>query len=280
MLATMLGRDHADAFPERQRRWEAERDELCALFTRYGIEVLRPRLLNDAEKRAAGSNGYADFFVRDPWFTVGDVVIEGSLRLPHRRLEVLASREILTGRVLDGRCSYVALPQPGVPSSAAAGSGAGPFLEGGDVLVHEDHVYVGNSGLASDELGIRWLRKLLGPLGYTVEEVPLAPKFLHLDCAVGLIREGLAVVCPAALPDGLPERLRDWTLIEITERDGMHLGTNGLPISPEVYVTDPEFRHIGDRIAHHGVTVEYVDFAVTRSFGGAFRCTTQVLRRE
>ncbi|WP_127914969.1 hypothetical protein [Prescottella agglutinans] len=29
-----------------------------------------------------------------------------------------------------------------------------------------------------------------------------------------------------------------------------------------------------------GVTVEYVDFAVTRSFGGAFRCTTQVLRRE
>jgi glycine amidinotransferase len=276
----MLGRDHADAFPERQRRWKAERDNLCALFGRYGVEVLRPRLLNDAEKKAAGSNGYANFFVRDPWFTVGDMVIEGCLPLPHRRLEVLASRDILTTRALDGRCSYVALPQPSIPGIGSDGLGAGPFLEGGDVLVYDKQVFVGNSGLTSNELGIHWLRKLLTPRGYTVEEVRLAPKCLHLDCAVGLIREGLLVVCPDALVDGLPAVLRDWDAIEISEREGIHLGANGLPISPDVYVTDPEFRHIGDRIAEHGVTVEYVDFATTRSFGGAFRCTTQVLRRE
>jgi glycine amidinotransferase len=36
----------------------------------------------------------------------------------------------------------------------------------------------------------------------------------------------------------------------------------------------------GDRIAAHGVTVEYVDFAITRGFGGSFRCTTQPLWRE
>ncbi|WP_231496637.1 dimethylarginine dimethylaminohydrolase family protein [Rhodococcus sp. UNC363MFTsu5.1] len=280
LLESMLGRDHADVFPDRQRKWESERENLCSVFERYGVEVLRPRMLTDAEKAAGGSNGYANFFVRDPWFTIGDIVVEGSLRLPHRRLEVLPSREILTTRALDGRCSYLALPQPAVPDGVPGDLGAGPFLEGGDVLVYGKHVFVGNSGLASNDLGIRWLEKVLTPLGYTVETVRLAPNFLHLDCALGLIREGLLVACPDALVDGLPAALRDWDRIEISESDGIDLGTNGLPISPEVYVTDPVFRHIGDRIAEHGVTVEYVDFAVTRSFGGAFRCTTQPLRRE
>ncbi|MFE3293085.1 dimethylarginine dimethylaminohydrolase family protein [Rhodococcus sp. NPDC059234] len=276
----MLGRDHGEAFPERQRLWEAERESLCSVFERHGVEVLRPRLLTEAEKRAGGSGGYANFFVRDPWFTVGDVVVEGNLRLPHRRREVLASREILTARALDGRCSYVALPQPAVPSGGPDDLGAGPFLEGGDVLVYDKHVFVGNSGLASNTLGIDWLHKLLTPLGYTVETVRLQPNFLHLDCALGLIREGLLVSCPDALIDGLPTALREWERIEISESDGVDLGTNGLPISPEVYVTDPVFRHIGDRIADHGVTVEYVDFAISRTFGGSFRCTTQPLWRE
>ncbi|WP_156740697.1 hypothetical protein [Occultella aeris] len=51
--------------------------------------------------------------------------------------------------------------------------------------------------------------------------------------------------------------------------DAALLATNGLPLSPDVYVTDPEFRRIGDQLERHRVVVEYVDFAITRSFGGA-----------
>lgn len=128
-------------------------------------EVLRPRLLTDAEKAAGGSHGYANFFVRDPWFTIGDVVIEGALRFPHRRLEVLPSRrDILTVRALEGCCLYLALPQPPLPGGSPDETGPGPFLEGGDVLVYDKHVFVGNSGLASNALGARWLHKPLTPL--------------------------------------------------------------------------------------------------------------------
>jgi hypothetical protein len=49
----------------------------------------------------------------------------------------------------------------------------------------------------------------------------------------------------------------------------MNPGTNGLPISPDAYVTDPPFRRIGDAIAAHGVAVEYVEFSIFRAFGGA-----------
>jgi N-dimethylarginine dimethylaminohydrolase len=148
------------------------------------------------------------------------------------------------------------------------------------VLVYGKHVLVGISGRASTRLGAEWLQKALAPYGYQVETVRLKSNFLHLDCALSLVREGLMLVCEEALPDGVPAVLQGWQRILASETDAMRLGTNGLPISPEVYVTDPEFRHIGGQIAAHSVKVEYVDFRISRTFGGAFRCSTQPLWRE
>ncbi len=275
----LLGRDHAEAMPERQRQWEAERDALAAVFAAHGVEVLYPRLLTRWEKAAGGKFGYSNSFVRDPWFTVGDVVIEGGLRFPHRRHEVLSSRDLLCREVLPAECTYVALPQPEIMPLDVDGGGAGPFLEGGDVLVLDRHVFVGNSGRGSSELGAAWLRKLMAPRGYRVETVRLKPNILHLDCALSLVREGLMVICEAALLEGVPHRLADWDRIVVTEEEAMALGANGLPITPDVYVTDPAFGRIAEAIARHGVQVVPVDFAISRSFGGAFRCSTQPLLR-
>lgn len=273
-----------------QQRWEAERDAFRVVLEKHGVEVLRPRLFTAAEKEAGRASGYTNFFVRDPWFTVGNLVIEGSLRFYHRRLEILPCRDIFEARVYPADCIYAAVPQP--PAIAGRGKpaeifpaididpGPGPFLEGGDVLVWGKRLYVGNSGLASSELGIEWLRKLVAPHGYSVERVPLKSNTLHLDCAIGMVREGLLTVCREVLPEGLPRSLRDWEQIAVTEPQALRLGTNGFPINPDVYVTDPEFRDIGARIEQHGIHVEYVDFPISRSFGGAFRCSTQPLWRE
>jgi glycine amidinotransferase len=280
VILQLLGTEHAMAMPERQRRWEGERDALRLVFEKHGVEVLRPRFLTQWEKEAGGKNGYSNSYVRDPWFTVGSVVIEGSLRFPHRRKEVLPSRDIFRTEVYPAACRYVALPQPEIVPLDIDKGGPGPFLEGGDVLVHGRHVFVGNSGRASTALGAEWLSKLLAPDGYTVEIVRMKPNFLHLDCAMGLVREGLVVVYEGALLDGLPRSLRDWVRVPVSEEDAMSLGTNGLPITPDVYVTDPAFRRIGDAVGKHGVTVEYVEFSISRAFGGAFRCSTQALWRE
>ena len=58
------------------------------------------------------------------------------------------------------------------------------------------------------------------------------------------------------------------------------MATNGLPINPNVYVTDPVFKSVGDKLALYGIHVEYVDFQISRSFGGSFRCSTQPLVRR
>ena len=276
----LLGKDHADAMPERQRKWETERQNLKTVLEKHGVRVLRPSMLSRWQKEAGGKGGYSNSFVRDPWFTVGGFVIEGCLRFPHRRHEVLTSRSVFNDEVYSADCTYVAVPQPDVAPLETEEGGVGPFLEGGDVLVLGKHVFVGVSGRGSSMAGVAFLANLLAPQGFAVEAVRLKPNFLHLDCALGLVREGLLVACADAMPDGLPKVLRDWERIDASEDEATRLGTNGLPVSPNVYVTDPVFRRIGDQIARRGITVEYVDFAISRAFGGAFRCSTQALWRE
>lgn len=278
--ANPIGQDMRDGDPARQAAWERERTNLREVLERHGVTVVRPRRLTEAEKAAAGSNGYANFFARDPFFTVGDQVVEASMRFQHRRDEVLPMRDLFLDRVYPADCGYVAVPRPQIPEPGDATLGPGPFLEGGDVLVLGNHVFVGNSGLASNGLGVRWLTKYLHPRGFTVESVRLHKRILHLDCALGLVRPGLMVVCEEALLDGVPSALRDWDRIRVGIDQATALATNGLPIDPGHYVTDPAFRSIGERIEEHGVTVEYVDFAITRSLGGSFRCSTQPLLRR
>ncbi|MFE3192892.1 dimethylarginine dimethylaminohydrolase family protein [Nocardia sp. NPDC059240] len=274
LMDAVWGKDFGAVYPDKQQRWEAEREELASVLRRHGVEVLRPRLFTGAEKAAAGPGGYANFFVRDPWFTVGDHVIEGVLQFPHRRDEILPSRDLLLERVMPAQAHYVALPRPGIGLP-----GPGPFLEGGDVLVLGTEIFVGISGMATNALGIAWLAKYLRPHGFTVTPVRLPRHVLHLDCALSLVREGLLIVCPARLPDGLPPRLRDWDRIEVTEDEAAAMATNGLPVNAETYITDPQFEQVGKQLEERGITVEYIDFAVSRIFGGAFRCTTQPLLR-
>lgn len=273
------GKDYAEAFPEQQLQWQNERDELYNVLRKYDVEVIRPRKLTPEEKLAAGPNGYANFFVRDPFFTIGHHVIEGSLRMLHRRNEIFPVRAVLEQEVYREDCQYVAVPQPALMPLNAATHGKGPFLEGGDVLVLGKQVLVGVSGLASNELGIEWLKKLLHPLGYSVELVPLHPEILHLDCALGFVKPGLAVLCEEAFLNGVPALLRNWKKIPVTLDEAKNLATNGLPVSSDVYITDPQFKNIGSLIEQEGVKVEYVDFSISRSFGGSFRCSTQPLLR-
>ena len=153
-------------------------------------------------------------------------------------------------------------------------------LEGGDVLVYHNKIFVGNSGYGSNSAGIEWLRKYLAPYGYEVEEVKLQGHILHLDCVMSLVREGLMIVCEESLADGVPETFRDWDRIPVPEDDAERLAVNGMAINPDVYITDIAFRDtIGKELEARGVKVEYLDFFATRCSAGSIHCSTQPLKR-
>ncbi|WP_042477329.1 dimethylarginine dimethylaminohydrolase family protein [Bacillus ndiopicus] len=275
--ADVNGKNYKEVFPERQKAWEEERANLKKVLEKYDVEVLLPRMLTDYEKEIGYEDGYSNFFTRDPFFTIGNMLIEGSLRFPHRRNEVLPVRHILAEEANKYSCIYVSIPKPDI--SSGLDSEDGPFLEGGDVLVLDKTIYVGNSGLASNSNGVQWLKNLTSNFGYEVIEVPLHHTILHLDCALSIVREGLIIICEEAFLDGIPKQFKNWDKINVTLEQASRLATNGLPINDQVYITDFEFDFIGAELEQRGIKVEYIDFKISRSFGGSFRCSTQPLLR-
>ncbi|HEU4808774.1 MAG TPA: dimethylarginine dimethylaminohydrolase [Homoserinimonas sp.] len=72
-------------------------------------------------------------------------------------------------------------------------------LDGGDVLKVGRTVYVGRGGRTNAE-GIRQLRAIVGPLGYSVVAVPMK-KALHLKTAVTALPDGTIIGLPSLLDD-------------------------------------------------------------------------------
>lgn len=278
VLKDAYGKDIVDALPEVQKKWENEKENFEKLLKKYEVEVIRPRLLTEDEKKDGKGEGYSNFFARDPFFVIGQMIIEGSMKFGHRKKEIMPIRHILEHEAEQNECLYLSVPQ--ADRLGEFYDMKGPFLEGVDVLVLNKEIFVGTSGLASNHEGIVWLRNFMSKFGYTVTEVPLHPKILHLDCALSLVKDGLMIICEEAFLEGIPESLKEWDKISVSLEDAQKLITNGLPLNEEVYVTDMEFQSIiGEQLTKKGIMVEYIDYSVSRSFGGSFRCTTQPLLR-
>ena len=263
---------------EKMQKIKAEREALVSILEQYGVEVLMPRKLTEQERALATDpsgpshgKGLTNEFVRDPFVIIGNHVIESGFRKEYRRYEALTARDLFPED-----CRYVALPMSDISDDEA-----GPFLEGGDVLVYHKQVFVGNSGYGSNSAGIEWLRNYLAPYGYEVTEVRLQGNILHLDCAMSLVKEGLMIVCEESFADGIPDTFKNWDRITVSEEDAEHLAVNGLPVNPDVYITDVAFRDtIGKQLEDRGIKVEYLDFSATRREAGSIHCSTQPILRK
>ncbi len=202
------------------------------------------------------------FYPRDPILVVGSTLIEMPLYAPFRRKERFAIRRTIGERISQSNARVVSAPEP-LPQneSEQTGYGPGPFLEGGDVFVLGRDIYVGNSGIASNKAGIRWLQDCLGE-DYTVHEVRLSRKFLHLDCVLCAPRPGLAMVCEEAFLDGLPPFLKGWELIKVSFEDAERkLACNGLVLDESTILIAAELPELANELAKAGQTVVTTPFS-------------------
>jgi dimethylargininase len=121
-------------------------------------------------------------FIEDPVVVYKDLAVITRPSLPARQPEVLDIEEALAPLGYSIR----SIEAPGV-------------LEGGDVLVVDDTVYVGLGGRSNAE-GIEQLRTIVQPEGATVMAVPMG-RALHLKSAVTALPDGSFIGYPPALAD-------------------------------------------------------------------------------
>lgn len=241
------------AMPSRdsvRAEFEAVRGELEAC----GVEVLYPSRVDGA---------FYQLFTRDLAFVIGGDVVLSNMAKECRRPEQEGIR-----RLLDRAHRVHRIPD-------------GESVEGGDVVVDGEKVYVGMSERTT--IGaVRFLKKLLPD--YDFIPVPIRKpekgwECLHLDCAFVPLGNGCALLYRDAFPVKAETLFGERDYIEVTTNEQHALATNVLCLSPSAVMTRDRTTRVNDELARRGFEVKAMKFDGAPALGGSLRCCTLPLRR-
>ena len=270
----------AEVMPERWHKPVEQLEQLAALYESNGVQVYRPRPYSEEETEylAHLQPGHSLLYPADPVYTLGKRYFELNIRRAYRRKEVFPLREIVAPMISsDAEASHVVMPapQPFEPSSG----GPGPYLEGGDIICYQNHVFVGESDIASNRAGTDWLESHITP-EYQMHRMPMKGTVLHLLGAMVLIREGLLILYRDELNCDLPEPLKDWDVIEISEAEARAYATVGVSLDDERYIIPAGLHRVNEELDRRGVQPIPIDFEHVGYWGGCVSCATQAISRD
>jgi glycine amidinotransferase len=270
----------ADVMPERWEKTVQQLDQLAALYERNGVRVYRPRPYSEPETKYLShlQPGHSLLYPADPVYTLGKRYFELNIRRAYRRKEVFPLRDIVAPMMAaDDQAEHIVMPapQPFDPSSG----GPGPYLEGGDMICYRNHLFVGESDIASNRAGTDWLEAQIAS-DYQVHRMPMKGTVLHLLGAMVLVREGLLILYRDELDCELPEPLRDWEVIEISDTEAKAYATVGVSLDEQHYVIPAGLDRVNEELDRRGVEPVPIDFDCVGYWGGCVSCATQAISRE
>jgi len=199
-------------------------------------------------------------FTRDIGFTLGETIFVANMATDVRAGEENVLKQWLEDEVI----SYYNLVED--------------HIEGGDVIIDGDTIYVGLSS-RTDQAAADHLLRLL--TNFKVVAIPFKEKYLHLDCVFNVVSPEVALIYPKALTQKDIELFSSrYDLIEVSEEEQFQLGTNVLGIGNKRVLSLPVNQHVNKQLRERGFEVIEVDITEIIKSGGSFRCCTLPIVRE
>jgi glycine amidinotransferase len=283
-----------------------ELDGLAELLHREGVVVRVPSPLDHSRPFAtpdweSGCGMYAAM-PRDVLLVVGDEIIEAPMAWRCRYFEVNAYRPLLTEYFRAG-ARWTAAPRPTLrdeqflPAEEAAGLHSAPpymvteyeptfdaadFIRcGRDLFAQRSHV--------TNELGIEWLRRHLGP-AYTVHVLePDDPHPMHIDATMLPLAAGKLLLNPERLPE-VPPQFRDWD-VRFAPPPNPHgdrhlfmssawVSMNLLSLDERRVLVEEKETELQAMLRGWGMEPVPCPFRSFNALGGSFHCATLDVRRR
>ncbi len=275
----------------RALRVEAEWDRLTV------VAVVRPECfvlaepINSTQRRFYGTEGQPSVSVLvDQHANVVRVLtaagvqvvdVEPTLDLPFQ-FNVRDAAVVIGSRLIFGRMARpVRRSEPAVLGSALVAESvvtvAAGQLEGGDITVTPDEVFVG-LGERTTESGCASLGDLL--IGtHKVTPIRLAAGVLHLDVAMNLLSRDVGVLHRPSIVGDLPKSLREVEWIEVTDDEFAEQAANILVLDRETVMLDARHDRLQNALATRGFRCITVQLDEITKVGGGVRCMTLPLAR-
>ncbi|MDC3413203.1 dimethylarginine dimethylaminohydrolase family protein [Terrihalobacillus insolitus] len=199
-------------------------------------------------------------FTRDIGFTLGQTVFIAEMASNIRKGE----QDVLKLWLEDEELSYYNI--------------IGDRIEGGDVIIDRDTIYVGLSN-RTDQEAAEHLQRILNQ--FTVIPIPFKERYLHLDCVFNVVSPEVALIFPEALTKEDIELFGSrYDLIEVSKEEQFSLGTNVLGIGNKRILSLPVNKKVNKELRNRGFEVIEVDISEIIKSGGSFRCCTLPILRE
>src|SRR6056300_126852 len=250
---------------------QREVDSFYNKLIKHNVEVIRPTNINNCNQ----------IFARDLGFVISNLFFLSNI-VPNRNDELKGIDDILKN--LD--VGVIKLPEF-------------MHIEGGDVIVHNDKVFIGTysdddySNLITartNNSSIDYLKKMITdkeiiPIDLKKSNTDIYKNTLHIDCCFQTIANDKAIICPDGFKskkdvDFLINYFGESNVFVANPEETFQLTSNVLVVSPDVIISNVKFNRLNSWLENKGVLVEEVDYSNVSKMSGLFRCSTLPLKRE
>jgi len=251
----------------------SEMEAVAKIFEKYEVVVYRPEEIK----------GCNQIFARDIALVIEDKFIQSNI-LPRRKKEIKAIQYIIDQIASEN--VYKALSDD-------------IHFEGGDVIVYNDHIFIGTyKGQGYSECivartnmkGVAYIRSLFPDK--IVKEFDLHKSMedakknaLHLDCCFQPVAKNKAIIHKEGFRNlddyyYLVKLFGQENLFHIDEQEMYDMSSNIFSISENVVISEKNFTRLNTWLRSMGVIVEEVCYSEIAKQGGLLRCSTIPLIRE
>lgn len=249
-----------------------EMTAFAQVFEKHGVKVYRPEIIQD----------YNQIFTRDIGFVIEDFFIKANI-LEDRSQELNAIHYILEQ----------------IPAEKIITPPSDVNIEGGDVMLHNEHIFIGTYKgddfkniitARTNMAGVEFIKKLFPQK--KVKEFDLIKSVteardnaLHLDCCFQPVGKDKAIIYKEGFRDindyrYLENLFGKENLFQITRQEMYEMNSNIFSISPSVVVSEKNFTRLNSWLREQGFVVEEIPYAEISKQEGLLRCSTLPLCRE
>jgi|TARA_B110000093_G_scaffold156700_1_gene174527 N-dimethylarginine dimethylaminohydrolase len=241
------------------------------ILIKYNVEVLRPKSIEKLNQ----------IFARDIAFVIADKIIISNT-IEDRKREVNGINHILESLNSD---SILKLSE-------------NSRIEGGDVIVHNDYVFIGHSNeedfkkykvSRTNSHAVNNIRDLFSSkkvVAFELNKSDINAKenALHLDCCFQPIGKNMAIIYEGGFKNNndivfLNNLFGKENLINISKDEMYNMHSNIFSISDNVIVSEKSFDRLNSILRKKGFIVEMINFSQIAKMEGLLRCSTLPLNR-
>jgi N-dimethylarginine dimethylaminohydrolase len=248
-----------------------ELHEFYNILLKYDVEVLRPTQIKDLNQ----------IFTRDIAFVIDNKIILSNI-IEEREIEITGISYILDS----------------INSKDILILNDKSRIEGGDVIVHNDFIFIGYSKEndfnkykvsrtnidAVNDIKNLFSEKQVIAFELKKSDLDARENALHLDCCFQPIGKDMAIIYEGGFKniadvDYLINLFGKDNLIKISKEEMYNMNSNIFSISDNIIVSEKSFIRLNSILRKRGFIVEEIDYSETAKMEGLLRCSTMPLAR-